>query len=104
MTNIEKSKFVAFRCPKKLFDEILAKEVNMSKFIKGAIKIYKGKEFHNNLSIAFSQYSTLFHLIEKHFKNRSTLGVNELVDYIQSTITNTNAIDKTEERFKNELS
>lgn len=46
---------------------------------------------------AFTQYSKLFHSIETHFKNRSTLGINELVNFIQTSITNTKAIDKIEE-------
>nr|BDI55162.1 MAG: hypothetical protein [uncultured archaeon] len=98
----EKSKFIAFRCPRELYNSILKDSENMSKFIKGAIKIYKGKEFHNNLSNAFIQYSRLFHLIEQHFKNgRTTLGINEFINLIQSTIINTEAIDKIEEIFKN---
>jgi len=101
----EKSKFIAFRCPRELYNEILEPLKNnmnttMSKFIKGAIKIYKGKEFHNNLHNAFIQYSRLFHLIEQHFKNRTTLGINDFINLIQSTITNTESIDKTEEIIK----
>jgi len=49
---------------------------------------------------AFIQYSKLFHLIEQHFRNRTSLGVNELVNFIQASITNTEIIDKIEEIIK----
>ena len=96
----EPSKYIAFRCPTDLYNELLKDQKNMSKFIKNAIKSYKGKEFRDDLLNAFLQYSKLFHLIELNFKNRDSLGVNELVSYIQSAITNTEVIDKTEEILK----
>ena len=98
--NEEVSKFIAFRCPTDLYNELLKDQKNMSKFIKNAIKSYKGKEFRDDLLTAFLQYSKLFHLIELNFKNRDTLGINELVSYVQSAITNTEVIDKIEEILK----
>lgn len=96
----EVSKFIAFRCPTDLYNEVLKDKKNMSKFIKNAIKSYKGKEFRDNLLNAFMQYSKLFHLIELNFKNRDTLSVNELVSFVQSVITDTKAIDEVEELLK----
>ena len=90
------SKFIAFRCSWDLYEEVLKDKKNMSKFIKNAIKSYKGKEFRDDLLNAFLQYSKLFHLIELNFKNRDILGINELVSYVQSAITNTKVIDKIE--------
>ena len=94
------SKFIAFRCPMDLYNELLKNKKNMSKFIKNAIKSYKGKDFRDNLLNAFIQYSKLFHLIELNFKNRDTLGVNELISFVQSAITNTKAIDEVERILK----
>lgn len=94
--NEEVSKFIAFRCPIDLYNELLKDQKNMSKFIKNAIKSYKGKEFRDDLLNAFLQYSKLFHLIELNFKNRDTLSVNELVSFVQSAITDTEVIDKIE--------
>jgi len=95
------SKFIAFRCSWDLYDELLKDQKNMSEFIKNAIKSYKGKDFRDNLLKGFMQYSKLFHLIELHFKNnRNTLSVNELINFVQSAITNTEAIDEVEELLK----
>jgi len=96
----DKSKFIAFRCPIDLYNNVLEKEENMSKTIKDAIKSYKGKDFQKNLIDAFMQYSKLFHAIGLHFKNRSTLGTNELINFINEYITDTDIIDKIEENIK----
>lgn len=97
----EPSKFIAFRCSWDLYNEVLKNQKNMSKYIKNAIKSYKGKDFRDNLLNAFMQYSKLFHLIELHFKNnRTVLNVDELINFVQSAITNTKAIDKIEEILK----
>jgi hypothetical protein len=95
------SKYIGFRCPEELYNEMLAKEENISKFIKSTIKSYQSKEFRDNLLNAYIQYSKLFHSIELHFRNnRSSLGINEFINFIQMSITNTEAIDKTEEIIK----
>ena len=97
----EKSKYIAFRCPTKLYEEVLEKEENMSKFIKEGIMLRKNKKYNEDVLNAFTQYSKLFHLIETHFINgRTTLSQNELVNFVESAITNENTIDNIEESIK----
>ena len=97
----DKSKFIAFRCPTKLYKDILEKQENMSKFIKEAIKSYKDKDYNETVLNAFTQYSKLFHLIEQHFLGgRTTLSQNELVTFVKLTITNAKIIDNIEESIK----
>lgn len=96
-----KSKFTAFRCPTKLFEELLKNSKNRSEVIVNALKSYKSKEFRENLMKAFIQYSKLFHLIELHFRNgRTTLSQNELINFIEASITNINSIDNIEDIIK----
>ena len=96
----EKSKFTAFRCPTELFDKLLKDSNNRSKIIVNALESYKSKDFQTDLTNAYKQFSKLFHSIELHFKNRSTLGLNEFINFINAYITNTETIDKTEEILK----
>ncbi|KKN04524.1 hypothetical protein LCGC14_1096510 [marine sediment metagenome] len=97
----EPSKFIAFRCPTKLYEEVLEEEENMSRFIKDAIISHKDKKYNEDLLNAFTQYSKLFHLIEMHFiNNRNTLNQNELIIFVKATITNAKTIDNIEESIK----
>ena len=93
------SKYIGFRCPEKLYNEVLEPlkdnmNTSMSKFIKSAIKS------HKDLLNGLKQYSKLFHLIEEYFRYRNTLDKNKLIDFIQSSITNTESIDKIERIIK----
>ncbi len=96
----EKSKFTAFRCPTELFDNLLKDSTNKSKIIVNALKSYKGKDLQNDLRNAYTQLSKLFHAIGLHFDNRSTLGTNEFINFINAYITDTKVIDKIEEIIK----
>ncbi len=96
----KKSKYIAFRCPPELYEEMLEKEKNMSKLIKNALKSYKGKDLQNDLRNAYTQLSKLFHAIGLHFDNRNTLGTNEFINFINAYITDTKVIDKIEEIIK----
>lgn len=99
----DKSKFTAFRCPTTLYDELLKDSKNKSEIIVSALESYQPKEFRENLFDAYIQLSKLFHAIGLHFKNRTTLGTNEFVNFIEAYITNTQVIDKIEGDI-NELS
>jgi len=97
----DKTKFTAFRCPTELFKELLESSKNKSEIIVNALKSYKSKEFRETLFSAFTQYSKLFHLIELHFKNgRTTLSQNELINFVEASITNAESIDSMESILK----
>ena len=95
-----KTKFTAFRCPNELYDKLLKDSDNRSKTIVNALESFKSKDYQKNITNAYSQFSKLFHSIELHFKNRSTLGLNEFINYINAYITNAETIDKIEEIIK----
>ena len=92
----DNQKYVAFWCPIELYEEILAKEKNMSKFIKNAIKSYKNKEYQDDLLNSYVQLIKLFKQISKHFapeSHHSILDINQLGSYITEQINNPEAID-----------
>jgi len=95
-----KSKFTAFRCPIEIFDELLKNSNNRSKVIVNALESYQSKDFQDDSLNAYKQLSKLFHAIGLHYKNRSTLGTNEFINFIEAYITNTETIDKIEEIIK----
>ena len=93
---MDKSKFVAFRCPTKLFDEVLKDSENKSKTIISALESYQSKEFRDKLLDAYIQYNKLFKQIGRHFApefDRSEIDINQLGFYIKEYITNADAID-----------
>ena len=93
-----KSKYIGFRCPIKLYEEKLKNEKNMSKTITNALQ----RDYGQNMIEGFIQYSNLFHLLEKHFKNRHTLKIEEFINFINLIVKNPDVIDKTEKRLKEE--
>lgn len=94
----EKSKFVGFRCPTKLFKDILENNENKSKTIVNALESYQSKELQDNLLNAYTQLNKLFKQISQHFSpefNNINLNLKQLAFLINESITNAEAIDST---------
>jgi len=91
------SKYIAFRCPTKLYEDILEKQKNMSKFIKDAIKSYKDKDFRDNIVNGYTQYSKLFHSIEKYItKHKNMPTLEKFVGMTKKHISNRTIINEVE--------
>ena len=93
-----KSKYMGFRCPIKLYEKKLKNKKNMSKTITNALQ----RNYGQSMIEGFIQYSNLFHLLEKHFKNRHTLKIEEFINFINLIVKNPDVIDKAEKRLKEE--
>jgi len=94
----DKSRFVGFRCPTKLFIELLEFKDNKSKIIVSALESYQTKEFRDDLLNAYLQLNNLFKQIGRHFApefNNTDLDINQLVFLINEHIKNADAIDST---------
>jgi hypothetical protein len=92
----DKSKFVGFRCPTKLFEDLLRNDENKSKTIVSALESYQSKELRDKLLNAYIQLNKLFKQIGRHFApefDHSELDINQLAFYINENITNADAID-----------
>jgi hypothetical protein len=90
------SRKITFRCPTKLYNELLENSENKTKIIVSALESYQSKEFRDNLLNAYLQLNNLFKQIGKHFSpefGRSKIDINQLAFYIKDYIKNADAID-----------